>query len=156
TEKITKLDFDVRAAGVFPLVSFDASFGLGIPKQTLSRKKIPLPNNDGNQQRLLLRGWELRGGLSVLAGNSYVQSVLVQAAVPHFWVGKVTTNTPHPETTVDDIFFLLEPRFALDPLRFVITTYSAPESVYNEENDSGLFYITEPPGMNVSFFAAPY
>ncbi|WP_059369800.1 hypothetical protein [Treponema endosymbiont of Eucomonympha sp.] len=157
TEKITKLDFDVRAAGAFPLVSFDASFGLGIPKQTLSRKKIPLPDNSGNQQRLLLRGWELRGGLSVLAGNSYVQSVLVQAAVPHFWVGKVTANTPHPETTVDDIFFLLEPRFALDPLRFVITTYSAPESVYNgEENDSGLFYITEPLGMNVAVFAEPY
>uniref|UniRef100_UPI000AD69E01 hypothetical protein n=1 Tax=Treponema endosymbiont of Eucomonympha sp. TaxID=1580831 RepID=UPI000AD69E01 len=47
-------------------------------------------------------------------------------------------------------------RFAIDPLRFVITTYSAPESVYNEENDSGLFYITEPLGMNVAVFAEPY
>jgi hypothetical protein len=125
------LNADVRIAGAFSHIIFDLSAGAEIPDK---KNDTTLFSINDIQPRI---------NLSLLLGDQFTASLLVQTGVVDFWF-----RSAKPDSfSLDNLFLLAEARFSISLLNFHFTGFSLPQTIYEP-----LFYIMSPYGVSAAIF----
>lgn len=135
--KLSKLNIDLRTAWVTKLMTLDFSAGIGAPLQNTA---------SGNNVFLLIDTIYLHGGLSLLIGNRYTHSFLLQAGVQNVELAKGSIN--YSFSGADDLSLLAEARVYSKVLKTRITAYNLPKSTLKN-----MLYLNDSLGVVVSLYS---
>lgn len=115
------MNLDLRTAFTFAAITMDAAVGIGAPLQTKYNNQDVI---------LLIDTLYLHGGISVLLGNKYTHSLLLQGGVQNI---KITPNgTFASNFSADDLSALAEVRIYSKPVKFRITAFNLPKETAKE------------------------
>ncbi len=115
-ETLDCINTDIRAGGVFDKVVFDSIFGFGFPmERTLNDEKV----------LLLVRTLTMHGGASVLIGNSYDNSLFIQAGVRNIFFDAKKSSTTK-KNDISNIYLFIEPRFVVEVAQLDLAFFMLP------------------------------
>lgn len=140
------LNSDVRFASVLSWLTADLSAGLS----------FPLENSDdaGTEVILIVRKVQLHAGFDLLFGNKNTFSFFLQGGFNKFTLNPSRTNSSDNKLSFSDLYFIVEPRFALrqcniDFSLFNIPSESADDMLYLKHIVSSDSSITNLLGANL-------
>ncbi|MBQ0161607.1 MAG: hypothetical protein KBS84_00430 [Treponema sp.] len=134
---VPQFNFDLRTAWSTKTMTLDFAAGIGAPLQNTA---------GGNNVILLIDTIYLHGGLSLLLGNLYTHSLLIQGGIQHVTINPGTS----PETFegLDDFSFILEPRITTKHLKVRLSAFSLPREQLND-----LLYLDDPFGFSINCYS---
>ena len=127
---------DVRAACNYRFFTADFACGIGAP---ISDKY------KGQDVLLAIESIYWHCGTTILVGNNYTQALFLQAGLFNAEFG-ASSNTLN--SSPDDIYLLLEPRFTIKSSHLNITVYSLPSSTVKD-----LLYLDDTLGININIYS---
>ncbi|MBQ0003328.1 MAG: hypothetical protein KBT21_07300 [Treponema sp.] len=132
-----QLNFDIRTAWSTKLLTVDFAAGIGAPLQNKAA---------GTNVILLIDTLYLHGGLSLLLGNQYTHSLLIQGGIQNIAINPGSFEDSFEG--IKDFSFIVEPRITSKHFKFRISAYSLPK---NQLKD--LLYLNDPLGADVNFYS---
>ena len=111
---------DLRFAGVFDKFTVDASVGLGFPIETT--------DDNNNKVIILIRTLTLHGGATVLIGNSYGNSVFIQAGIKTLIFDPNSTKSIGLSNDISNFYIFVEPRFVTPLVQLNMSFFVLPVS----------------------------
>lgn len=134
---IWQANLDVRTSWTTKFLTIDFAAGLA----------APLTNQNGGTTALVvIDRLYLHGGLSLLLGNLYTNSLFLQAGIQNV---EITGGSPSISFTgLDDLSLLVEPRINTKNLKARVTLYSLPQETIKE-----MFYLEDTLGAVFSIYS---
>ena len=140
------INSDIRFASVLSWLTADISTGLSFPLET--------SDDAGTEVILIVRKVQLHAGFDLLFGNKNTFSFFLQGGFNKFTLNPSKTNSSDNKLSFSDLYFIVEPRFALrqcniDLSLFNIPSESADDMLYLKHIVSGNSSITNLLGANL-------
>ncbi|MCR5763648.1 MAG: hypothetical protein K6G00_09745 [Treponema sp.] len=135
------INMDLRIAGAFPMLTFDASSGISLSSGSTEGTL--------DEYALIIREASFHGGFNFLIGNSSeLISIYSQAGFSNliFAPGK-DNHRDDTEQALDELYFLIEPRVNLRQLSFALTFFNIP---YSKLQSGAYEYIHNPMGISAT------
>ena len=137
------LNFDLRIAGAFPLVTFDVESGIGLSSGS----------TDGTFEDyvLIVRETSFHAGFNILIDTPSEQvSVFTPAGFSNLIVtARENRNKDNFTNALDDLYFLIEPRVNLQKFSFALTFFNIP---YSRIYSGDFAYINDPLGISATVY----
>lgn len=136
-ETTPQLNLDIRTAWSTKLFTLDFAAGIGAPLQN---------NAAGTNVILLIDTLYLHGGLSLLLGNQYTHSLLIQGGIQNIAINPGSFEKSFEG--IEDFSCIFEPRITTKHFKFRLSAYSLPK-----EQLSDLLYLNDPLGVSINCFS---